>query len=240
MVRRKPSMGRQKIEIKRIQNEEARQVCFSKRRTGLFKKASELSILCGAEIGVVASELSILCGAEIGVVVFSPAGKAFSFGHPSVDAVFDRFLTGTPHHGNSGGPAADSRRGAVVRELNRQYMELHGLVDVERKRREALEEAMKGEQGGRPYWWDNNVDSLGLEDLEEYEKKLLELRNNVAKIADQLLHEAMARKQHQHQQQFPMVGAAVGVAGPFAIKNEDVIHPSLGGGLMSSFGHGFF
>ncbi|XP_038983697.1 agamous-like MADS-box protein AGL62 [Phoenix dactylifera] len=223
MVRRKPSMGRQKIEIKRIQNEEARQVCFSKRRTGLFKKASELSILCGAEIGV---------------VVFSPAGKAFSFGHPSVDVVFDRFLTGNPHHGSSGGPAADSRRGAVVRELNRQYMELHGLVDAERKRRDALEEAMKAEQGGRPCWWDNNVDSLGLEELEEYEKKLLELRNNVAKIADQLLHEALARKQQQQQQQhYPMGGAAVGLPGPFAIKNEDAIHPSLGG---LSFGHGFF
>ena len=38
------------------------------------------------------------------------------------------------------------------------------------------------------------MDSLDLEELEEYEKKLLELRNNVAKIADQLVHEALAPK----------------------------------------------
>lgn len=56
----KKSMGRQKIEIKRIEKEEARQVCFSKRRAGVFKKAHELSVLCGAEIAI---------------VVFSPAGK---------------------------------------------------------------------------------------------------------------------------------------------------------------------
>ncbi|KAG6518318.1 uncharacterized protein LOC122054891 [Zingiber officinale] len=41
--KRKTSMGRQKIEIKRIESEEARQVCFSKRRAGLFKRANELS-----------------------------------------------------------------------------------------------------------------------------------------------------------------------------------------------------
>ncbi|XP_062217675.1 agamous-like MADS-box protein AGL29 [Phragmites australis] len=53
MLKGKASLGRQKIEIKPIQNEEARQVCFSKRRQGLFKKASELSILCGAMIGAI-------------------------------------------------------------------------------------------------------------------------------------------------------------------------------------------
>ncbi|KAH0450933.1 hypothetical protein IEQ34_021625 [Dendrobium chrysotoxum] len=39
-----------------------------------------------------ASELSILCYAEICVVFFSPTGKAFSFGHPPVDVVAHRFL----------------------------------------------------------------------------------------------------------------------------------------------------
>ncbi|KAG5011331.1 hypothetical protein JHK82_019970 [Glycine max] len=37
-------MGRGKIEIKRINNANSRQVMFSKGRTGLFKKAQELSI----------------------------------------------------------------------------------------------------------------------------------------------------------------------------------------------------
>ncbi|KAL7236351.1 hypothetical protein ACSBR1_019601 [Camellia fascicularis] len=43
---------------------------FSKRRSGLFKKASELSIPCGAEVGI---------------IVFSPGKQAYSFGHPIVD-----------------------------------------------------------------------------------------------------------------------------------------------------------
>ncbi|CAA6657720.1 unnamed protein product [Spirodela intermedia] len=66
-------------------------VSFSKRRSGLFKKAAELAILCGAEIAA---------------VVFSPAGKPFSFGHPSVEAIADRLLA----EDAAGGPPSRTQR----------------------------------------------------------------------------------------------------------------------------------
>ncbi|XP_072991544.1 agamous-like MADS-box protein AGL61 isoform X1 [Typha latifolia] len=206
MVGRKPSMGRQKIEIKRIRNEEARQVCFSKRRAGLFKKASELSILCGAEIGI---------------IVFSPAGKPFSFGHPSVGSVINRLLSddnGSHHQHNR----------SQYAELERRYEELRGRVEEEKKKREVIEEGMRG--GINAFRWDAgaaNVEGLGLEELEAFERALVGLRTAVAKRADQLLHEALARKQ----QQYP-------TASPFAVKREDSslsIHRGLGDGF-SFFG----
>ncbi|KAH7848744.1 hypothetical protein Vadar_007133 [Vaccinium darrowii] len=46
-------MGRGKIVIRRIDNTTSRQVTFSKRRSGLLKKAKELAILCDAEVGVI-------------------------------------------------------------------------------------------------------------------------------------------------------------------------------------------
>ncbi|KAK6791476.1 hypothetical protein RDI58_010557 [Solanum bulbocastanum] len=52
-------------------------VTFSKRCASLFKKASELCTLCGAEIDT---------------MVVSQDGKVFSFGHPSVDTLVERFL----------------------------------------------------------------------------------------------------------------------------------------------------
>uniref|UniRef100_A0A0D9VQG7 MADS-box domain-containing protein n=1 Tax=Leersia perrieri TaxID=77586 RepID=A0A0D9VQG7_9ORYZ len=55
---------RERIAIRRIDNLAARQVTFSKRRRGLFKKAEELSILCDADVGL---------------VVFSATGKLFNF-----------------------------------------------------------------------------------------------------------------------------------------------------------------
>ncbi|CAN1757381.1 Agamous-like MADS-box protein TM6 [Linum perenne] len=43
-------MGRGKIEIKKIENTTSRQVTYSKRRNGLFKKAKELNVLCDAKV----------------------------------------------------------------------------------------------------------------------------------------------------------------------------------------------
>ncbi|KAK6927872.1 Transcription factor, MADS-box [Dillenia turbinata] len=56
-----------------IQNAAARSVTFSKKhKNGLFKKASELAMLCKADVAF---------------VVFSPNGRPFSFGSPSVETI---------------------------------------------------------------------------------------------------------------------------------------------------------
>ena len=57
-------MAREKIKIRKIDNVSARQVTFSKRRRGLFKKAEELSVLCDAEIAL---------------IIFSSTGKLFEY-----------------------------------------------------------------------------------------------------------------------------------------------------------------
>ncbi|KAF9686168.1 hypothetical protein SADUNF_Sadunf03G0130400 [Salix dunnii] len=57
-------MGRKKVELKRIENNSSRQVTFSKRRNGLFKKARELSVLCDVQIAL---------------LIFSSRGKLFEF-----------------------------------------------------------------------------------------------------------------------------------------------------------------
>jgi MADS-box transcription factor, plant len=57
-------MVRGKTVMKKIENMTSRQVTFSKRRTGLFKKAKELAVLCDAQIGV---------------LVFSSTGRLYDF-----------------------------------------------------------------------------------------------------------------------------------------------------------------
>ncbi|CAN6213565.1 unnamed protein product [Urochloa humidicola] len=161
---RKSSKGRQKIEIKYIENDDARQVCFSKRRQGLFKKASELSILCGAVVGT---------------VVFSQVGRSFSFGHPSIDEVINRFLnpanpdgpaSGAPSHGNVGSVSD------TVHALSMEYLELEQSLDSEKKRKERLEEATEKEMGGRlMQLLSANILELGPDELQEFEKKLEEI-----------------------------------------------------------------
>ncbi|KAI0501271.1 hypothetical protein KFK09_016215 [Dendrobium nobile] len=175
MVRKKrQSMGRQKIAMKRIENEEARQVCFSKRRTGLFKKATELSILCGAEIGI---------------VVFSPAGKPFSFGHPSLDYITKRFLDGD---GNDNGVKVVGSwcgmfvEGQKLLQLNQEHAGLTEKLEEARKRRAELEAEVAAQQVGSGLPCDVEVHEMGAEELESFHKRLEELRRGVANRREEL------------------------------------------------------
>lgn len=154
-------MGGRKIEMKRIENEEARQVCFSKRRQGLFKKASELSILCGAKVGS---------------VVFSTSGRSYSFGHPSIDVVAKQFLnSGTPGGLASGGASAShDNSGAIVTDtVNKQNMEILELqqsLESERMKKENLQEAIDKETGERVMkLLKSNILELSLDELQEYQ-----------------------------------------------------------------------
>lgn len=68
-------MAREKIQIKKIDNATARQVTFSKRRRGLFKKAEELSVLCDADVGL---------------IIFSSTGKLFEYSSSSMKEILER------------------------------------------------------------------------------------------------------------------------------------------------------
>ncbi|XP_076899068.1 agamous-like MADS-box protein AGL8 homolog [Bidens hawaiensis] len=67
-------MGRGKVTLKRIENKINRQVTFSKRRSGLLKKAHEISVLCDADVAL---------------IIFSTKGKLREY---STDASMDRIL----------------------------------------------------------------------------------------------------------------------------------------------------
>ncbi|XP_015885971.1 MADS-box protein SVP [Ziziphus jujuba] len=69
-------MAREKIKIKKIDNVTARQVTFSKRRRGLFKKAEELSVLCDVEVAL---------------IIFSATGKLFEYSSSSMKEVLARY-----------------------------------------------------------------------------------------------------------------------------------------------------
>ncbi|KAG7012103.1 hypothetical protein SDJN02_24854 [Cucurbita argyrosperma subsp. argyrosperma] len=67
-------MGRGRVQLKRIENKINRQVTFSKRRSGLLKKAHEISVLCDAEVAL---------------IVFSTKGKLFEY---STDSCMEKIL----------------------------------------------------------------------------------------------------------------------------------------------------
>ncbi|EOY13762.1 hypothetical protein QUC31_002430 [Theobroma cacao] len=74
-LKRKGS-GRRRIEIKKIENQRRRWVAFSKRKKGLLKKAAQLSMLSGEEIGV---------------IVISEQGRVYT--SDNADAVIHQYLS---------------------------------------------------------------------------------------------------------------------------------------------------
>ncbi|XP_052193531.1 MADS-box protein SVP-like isoform X3 [Diospyros lotus] len=132
-------MVRQRIQIKKIDNVTARQVTFSKRRRGLFKKAHELSTLCDAEIAV---------------IVFSTTGKLFEYSSSSMKQVIERHnlqMANLVQHNqpslelqldNSAHAALSKEIEEKTRELSHlRGEELHGLSIEELQRLEKSLEA---------------------------------------------------------------------------------------------------
>ncbi|KHN01568.1 Agamous-like MADS-box protein AGL62 [Glycine soja] len=177
----KKSRGRQKIEMKKMSNESNLQVTFSKRRSGLFKKASELCTLCGADVAL---------------VVFSPGEKVFSFGHPNVDAVIDRYLERAPPtesfmeahrmaHVRDLNAQLTQISNHNVRELNAQLTQINNHLNNERKRAEELNLMKKGAQA--QLWWARPLDGMSIAQLKQFKAALEELKKQVARLADRAM-----------------------------------------------------
>ncbi|KAK7405385.1 hypothetical protein VNO78_06642 [Psophocarpus tetragonolobus] len=135
-------MGRRKIPITRVKNDNTRQVTFSKRRTGLFKKANELSILCGVKIAI---------------VVFSPGDKPYSFGHPSVDVVAEQFLQQEPD-------CESKKVQKGVKNLKKidKFGDLLKHLEEEQKKSAMLDEAIKQGMGTQLNNYHYSLAQLGL------------------------------------------------------------------------------
>ncbi|XP_074270857.1 agamous-like MADS-box protein AGL61 [Silene latifolia] len=164
ILAKKESRGRQKIKMAKIKNPNHLQVTFSKRRVGLFKKASEICTLCGVEAFI---------------IIFSPAKKLFSFGYPDVESLVDRFLSRTTSsqssRKNPTKPESVPQNSSLC-ELNSQLTRIIDLLEAEKNRGEMIDNMRKSSQ----WWWEAPIDKLGLHELELLNASLEDLKNNVA------------------------------------------------------------
>nr|GMC49683.1 agamous-like MADS-box protein AGL62 [Ipomoea batatas] len=176
------SRGRQRIEMVKIQKKSNLEVTFSKRRIGLFKKASVLSTLCGADVAI---------------IVFSPTGhKVFSFGHPTVEAVVERFLgenNPAPVNEIGGGALAteqfiEAQRNARVQELNMELTRLEAVFEFEKKRGEAIDGVVEANREAHG-WMRGSYDDLSFEQLVTLKSGM---ENLMKEIQQKAHHQLMA------------------------------------------------
>uniref|UniRef100_A0A7N0TNL8 MADS-box domain-containing protein n=1 Tax=Kalanchoe fedtschenkoi TaxID=63787 RepID=A0A7N0TNL8_KALFE len=168
--KKKRPQGGKKIEMKLVEKKSNRNVTFSKRRSSLFEKASELCTLSGAHVAI---------------MIFSPAGKIYSFGSPSVEAVVQRYEAPLPTggssqpHSNSSG--LDSWRVAVnrvegTRKLKTELSQTLESIECEKVKSQILDAAWERD---RALWWNNPAEEMDLTRCKVLEQKLMELKMRV-------------------------------------------------------------
>ncbi|WCJ18844.1 Agamous-like MADS-box protein AGL62 [Euphorbia peplus] len=224
------SKGRKKLDMVKISKESNLLVTFSKRKYGIFKKASELSTLCGAEITI---------------ILFSPGKKIFSFGHPSVEAVVQRFLTRKPTQFSGSQKLTEAHRNARICELNAQLTQVEYLLEMERKTGEEIDKARKVREAQN--WWESPIQKLNFEQLHNLKTCLEVLSQNVDRQVEYLLIQTTnTNNNNNNNNDYPAILAPNSLPGtrflPFESKtcdgfNTSIVpyeHHRLG------FGNGFF
>ena len=181
----RPSKGRQRIEIRFIEDADRREVTFSKRKSGLLKKVSELSLLCGAHVAF---------------IVFSPGDRAFALGTPSVDHILYCYdpLPGDEDDGDllsllqDGDDVSATADRLAVEAIVRRTEETKARVAAEKARMDAVGEKVRQAmvKAGGKFWWEVDVEALGDAELPEFTRALGRLRDNVQRHGDQLLSSA--------------------------------------------------
>ncbi|MBA0565512.1 hypothetical protein Golob_010381, partial [Gossypium lobatum] len=120
----KKTRGKQKIEIKIIKNEDDRLISFSKRRIGIYKKISKLSTICGGEILF---------------IIFLPAGKPYSFDHPSVESVAKRFLNPNQPFNETTDAPIEAYCKVRISLLVKDFNEVYDQLDVLKEKQKAID-----------------------------------------------------------------------------------------------------
>ncbi|TXG61098.1 hypothetical protein EZV62_012461 [Acer yangbiense] len=126
----KKTRGKQVIELKRIEDDINKAITFSKCKSGIFKKASELATLTGAKVGV---------------VMFSSSGKPYSFGDPSIEDVFNLFmLEGSQPSDDTTNHDVEAYRRMRILKLVQNHNDLIRQLDDVKEHGKMLKEITKG------------------------------------------------------------------------------------------------
>merc|ERR1712159_852886 len=116
---RAQNMGRRKIDITYLTDDRVRKVTFCKRKGGLFKKAEDLSKLCGVEVAV------IIVGEK----------KTNEFASTDMRRILDRY-----HTMQSGDVQEDNENNRLWRQIETQRRELEAMTRELRVRDSMLQQ----------------------------------------------------------------------------------------------------
>uniref|UniRef100_A0A7N0T1M0 Uncharacterized protein n=1 Tax=Kalanchoe fedtschenkoi TaxID=63787 RepID=A0A7N0T1M0_KALFE len=227
-------MGRGRVQMKRIENKINRQVTFSKRRTGLLKKANEISVLCDAEVAL---------------IIFSTKGKLFDYATDScMGRILERYeryscaetrLVATDIESNGSWHLEHARLKARIDTLQKKqshYMgeDLNSLTLKELQNLEnQLENALKHIRAKKS--------QLMFESISDLKKKDKALQGQNTKLAKQIKEKEKSKGTLMDQQSHAASPASLRAPqiclGPLTVSRGNLYHGAGDGGAASSALH---
>ncbi|CAN1216177.1 MADS-box protein JOINTLESS [Linum perenne] len=170
-------MAREKIQIRKIDNATARQVTFSKRRRGLFKKAEELSVLCDADVAL---------------IIFSSTGKLFEYSSSSMKEILERHNLHSKNLEKLEQPSLElqvensnfTRLSQEIAEKTRQLREMRG-EEVQGLSIEQLQQVEKSLECGLKRVMKRKGDKISSE-INQLQKKGMKLMEENKRLRDQV------------------------------------------------------
>ncbi|XP_047051047.1 MADS-box protein AGL71-like [Lolium rigidum] len=168
MPRRERRLG-----VSYITNDKERDVTFFKRRFGLFKGATDLSVVTGARVAV---------------ILETDRGKIHSFGTPSAKPIVDAFLSGAP----PAAPFLDEAKASKIALLQSKVAQLDMKSAMEDKRNKLSIQRMKEIQDENPGMEANLIfskeEDLCLEDLNKLFNELSRAHEDITSRLPPLHH----------------------------------------------------
>ncbi|XP_047309752.1 agamous-like MADS-box protein AGL62 [Impatiens glandulifera] len=148
----KSSRGRQKIPIKWIEDKAKRSVAFSKRKSGVLKKVSELSTMCGIDMAL---------------ILFNESGKAFSYGNPTLNVILDRFLGLDPQRvfNSASRKTIEAQKISCIQEMEAKIMNGEAMLKLEEQRAKTLSLEMTNHAIGK--WWEQPIKKMTLHQIQK-------------------------------------------------------------------------
>ncbi|GAU12599.1 hypothetical protein TSUD_132090 [Trifolium subterraneum] len=156
-------------EIKKAEKPNKSHMMFSKGTIGIFNKVTELSILCNAKTAL---------------IVTSPNNEFYTCGYPNCDAIIQQFLTGKDTIEDN----EKKKQEEIVETLRLEYEAIEDelkKLEEEEKNLQAINNAAAKSDSILSCWWNDPIDDMDLQSLEEFKTSLEKLRLNLGSAEDE-------------------------------------------------------
>ncbi|MBA0786077.1 hypothetical protein Gotri_026450, partial [Gossypium trilobum] len=117
------------------------------------------------------------CGGEILFIIFSPAGKPYSFGHPSVEFVAKRFSNASKHLEETTDAPVETYRKERMNLLVQDFNDVQEQLDVIKEKQKEIALAKRSLGKEIHHWWKAPIDQLNLRELYEQGERFAEFNN---------------------------------------------------------------